>query len=537
MRQAAPIHLYRPQRTKPENLEAIFVAREPVVNQFLERLSRIGASSSRQHYLLIGPRGIGKTCLLEIIQHRVKTGPLTGSWVPVAVAEEGYRFRSVAELLLDALHILAETATDKALDEAYARLRYDTDDQRVVDLALDAFRGFHRRHGKRIIFMVENVNRILDRRMGRNKRQIALLRKILIEEDWLVMLATSPTFVSAVSEPEAPLFAFFQIIHLQELTRQEQETMLRKLAALENNEAFEDYLRRFRPRLQALYHFTGGNPRLAIMLYDLIAHQRIFDVQAELDALLDQLTPFYQDRMSELADQEALLLERMALLPEGCTPTELAREARMEATTVRALIVRLENAGYVRREQRRKKQTVYIIPERLFRIWHQRSHFRADHGRTHYLLEFFSTWYSTREEHDQVWEELVNEHRRGAAVTALRCIALDGPVPRLIEVLGTLLREASDDGNRAEFARYLLRSAFRSGNPALIRDAVEIAVNALGDGEAIFAPHLTALAYIESDRDPAILERQQPEMREAAMLLAGLFDESQSESQPVQPLS
>ncbi len=141
------------------------------------------------------------------------------------------------------------------------------------------------------------------------------------------------------------------------------------------------------------------------------------DVKTELDFLLDELTPFYQSRMAELPQQEGKLLETMALMTEGCTPTELAHEARMTAKVVRALMTRLEQAGYIRREQRRQKRTVYIIPERFFRLWHQMNHSRAARGRIQYLLEFFSSWYATKAERDQVWAELLtkfeNEHQIG----------------------------------------------------------------------------------------------------------------------------
>ena len=409
----ATIHLYRPQRTDPDHLEAIFVARQPLVEEVLDRLRQWRPAASRQHYLFLGPRGIGKTCTLLMIRHRILTGDLRGKWVPIALPEEGYGIRSVADLLIATLEIACQELDDPELQQAYHQLRRDTDDQRVVDLALDAFRRYHLSTGKGVLLLLENVNRIFDRQI-RDRRQRGLLRKILIEEDWLVVICTSPTYVSAVTSANEPLFEFFQVKLLGELTLEEQESMLRKLAQLEHNEVVQEYLHQFRSRLQALYHFTGGNPRLAVMLYDLIAHQRITAVQDELDSLLDQLTPFYQDRMGDLAEQEAKLLEQMALLPEGCTPTELARESRMPAKTVRALLGRLEDSGYVRREQRRKKQTVYIIPERFFRIWHQMGHSRAARGRAQYLLEFFSTWYSTRQERDQVWNDLVQELQEGS---------------------------------------------------------------------------------------------------------------------------
>ncbi len=408
-----PIHLYRPQRTAPEDLEAIFVGREPLLQELLGRLGQWQPGASRQHYLIIGPRGIGKTCLLQLVQHRIRTtADLQTRWCPVAVAEDAYGITCVTDLLIESLRILAQETADSDLQSVYNQVVYDDDETRVTDLILDAFRKFHQSRVCGILLMVENVNRLLERQI-RYEAEIHLLRKILIEEDWLVMIGTSPTHLSAVTDPEKPLFEFFQVKLLAELTPDEQQSMLQKLAILERKPEVEEELCRFHSRLRALYHFTGGNPRLTVMLYDLVAHQHITDVKTELDFLLDQLTPFYQSRMAELPEQEGKLLETMALMTEGCTPTELAHEARMPAKLVRALLTRLEKAGYVRREQRRQKRTVYIIPERFFRLWHQMNHSRAARGRIQYLLEFFSSWYATKEERDRVWNELLAKFERG----------------------------------------------------------------------------------------------------------------------------
>jgi len=407
------IHSYRPQRTAPKDLEAIFVAGEPLLKDILDRLTRWQPQTSRQHYLIIGPRGIGKTNLLRLIEHRIrKTSKLSKKWYPVSIAEDAYGITRVTDLLIEALRILAEDMGEESIKRVYERVRYDDNEARVTDLALDAFRRFHKSKGCGILLMVENVNRVFERQMHL-KSEIHLLRKILIEEDWMMTICTSPTYLNAVTQPEEPLFEFFDIKVLAELTPEQQEQMLQKLAALEGNAAFENDLAKYRSQLRALYHFTGGNPRLTIMLYDLVANHSITDVKTELDLLLDQLTPFYQDRMKEVAEQEGKILETMALMPEGCTPTELAKEARMPGEHVRALLTRLEKAAYIRREERRRKRTIYIIPERFFRIWHQMNHSRAARGRVQYLLEFFASWYATKEERDQVWNEISAKFQRG----------------------------------------------------------------------------------------------------------------------------
>ena len=407
------IHVFRPQRTSPEDLEAIFVGREHLLEDILKRLGRWQPGGTRQHYLLIGPRGIGKTNLLMLIEHRIRTSPeLSAKWCPIILPEDLYGITKVSDLFVNALKIFSYETEDVNIRKVHEQIQFDDNEKRVIDLSLDAFRQFHISKKCGILLMLENVNRLLEKE-DRYKSEIHLLRKILIEEDWLVMIGTSPTLFNAVTEPEEPLFGFFHVQSLSELNPDEQQQMLKKLAAFEKNTNFDDYLKKFRSRLQALYHFTGGNPRLTIMLYDLVANQNITDVKTDLDLLLDKLTPFYQDRMKDIPVEQGKLLEAMALLPEWCTPTELAKKSRIPAKTVRALISRMEGAGYIRKEQRRQKRTVYIIPERFFRIWHQMNHSRAARGRVQYLLEFFSNWYATKEERDRVWNELTTKFQSG----------------------------------------------------------------------------------------------------------------------------
>ena len=77
---------------------------------------------------------------------------------------------------------------------------------------------------------------------------------------------------------------------------------------------------------------TGGNPRLTMMLYELIVHENIMDVKLQFQKLLDQITPFYQDRLKDLAPQERALLETIALMrTEPSTPAAIARPTQKDA--------------------------------------------------------------------------------------------------------------------------------------------------------------------------------------------------------------
>lgn len=604
------IYHYRPQRSLPESLEAIFVGREHLMTEVLERLKKWTPGASRQHYLYIGPRGIGKTHVLSLLAHRVRISPqLSKMWVPVVFPEESYRITRISDLLVETLSILGEDTGDQEVLRVYEQVQYDDDENRVTDLALDALRKFHRDSGKGLLLMIENVNRILENQI-KSKTHIHLLRKILIEEDWLVTVFSSPTFLAAVTREDEPLFEFFQVRFLQELTQDQQLMMLEKLAEHEGNDAFKDYLEKYKSRLLALYHFTGGNPRLTVMLYDLISYQSIMDVQAELERLLNEITPFYQDRMKDIGELNGKLVEIMSSLPEGCTPTELAREARMDAKTVRTLLGRMEKEGYVRHEERRNKRTVYIIPERLFRIWHQVNHSRAAKGQIKYLLEFFSTWYQTREERDAVWNEITgnlqaaspyDERNRDLSeyldyiiavsegsekyireFDRLRKVMLPNGKSEVNDELKRLDQIYPQDGDYFIHKGYFLtkdlgdyeqgllafekaeelkpddvipiinqvciidkifsnldnirpsnvphlifelfKFTFRTGEQNLIADLLTSAKAKQGIDVKLLKPYEIASEYLQANRDQGIIDRQQPEMREAVMLLVNLFD-------------
>ncbi len=71
----------------------------------------------------------------------------------------------------------------------------------------------------------------------------------------------------------------------------------------------------------------------------------------------------------------------------------------------------------------------------------------------------------------------------------------------------------------------LLKAVLQSGDMDLILETVQKVSEELGSF-GMSTPYGVAAEYLSSNRDPAVLERQQPEMREAVMLLVNLSDET-----------
>jgi len=116
------------------------------------------------------------------------------------------------------------------------------------------------------------------------------------------------------------------------------------------------------------------------------------------------------------------------------------------------------------------------------------------------------------------------------AITLERLASKPMAIPRPDRVLEILLGLRLDEGKKRSLAFRVLRSAFLSGDLGVIEPAVLVAVTRLEDGADVCAPHLLAIRYLKSDRDPSVMERQHPEYRDAILLLVGEFDSAASGS-------
>ncbi|MFQ5754021.1 MAG: HEAT repeat domain-containing protein, partial [bacterium] len=115
---------------------------------------------------------------------------------------------------------------------------------------------------------------------------------------------------------------------------------------------------------------------------------------------------------------------------------------------------------------------------------------------------------------------------RGSALTALSRIASEKPIAELSRVIYVLIENLEQEPrDRAEsIVRMLLRSAFRSANLDMISDVIHVVSSHLPDSDVLCAPYLVTLEYLKSGREPSVIERQHPEMREAIELLVEVFD-------------
>ena len=466
------IGLYRSGVTSPERLRHTSVARQHLLDNAIESLRGSVGRKSKNHLLFIGPRGIGKTHLLSCIEDVVQSDEALGaSVVVVRFPEESNRTLSFADFLIGMCGILKDVLEDEPLwTELFAKVQTEEDDARVADTLVPAIREENRRRGRTLLVMLENLGEILGRQI-RDKNDVAALRKFLMADNGCLLLATAPLHFDGITDIGQPFYDFFDIQILENLSFEETVEVIRLNLEWEERKDILDTLADMRPRLQALYRMTGGNPRLTMMLYELIAHESITSVQEQFHLLLDRISPFYQGRLNDLPPGQRALLECLASMrDQEKTPAAIAARMRMSQQETSSLLKRLSDAHYLRAvgHPRDRRSRLYAIREGFFDIWLAMNLSRGARKRMPFLLDFFSLFYPSIEAREEKRLQLREKLLEEGSVDAGQ--ALD------------YLSEVGDEAERAtakfDMARIFARRGVAEQTAIYVREAAPLA----GDG-------------------------------------------------------
>ena len=391
------IGLYRSGVTSPERLRRTSVGRQHLLDNAIESLRNSLGRKSKHHMLFIGPRGIGKTHLLSCIEDAIRSDKtLSARAVVVRFPEESNRTRSFADFLIGLCRILKDAFEDESIwSDLFADVETEEDNDTVVDTLVPAIREQNRRCNRTMLVMLENLGEIFTRQI-RSKDDIASLRKFLMGDNGCLLLATAPTHFNGITDIREPFYDFFDIQILDNLSFEESVEVIRLNLQWDERKDILDTFDDLRPRFQALYRMTGGNPRLTMMLYELIAHESVTGVQNQFHLLLDRISPFYQGRLNELPPGQRALLECLASMrDQEKTPAAIAARMRMSQQETSSLLKRLSDAHYLRSTQnpRDKRSHLYTIREGFFDIWLAMNLSRSARKRLPFLLEFFNLFY------------------------------------------------------------------------------------------------------------------------------------------------
>jgi tetratricopeptide (TPR) repeat protein len=394
---------FTPSLMEGETLEAIFVQREALATDLVERIRDSVLTQTKLHTLIIGARGMGKTHLVSLVHHRVQAMDDLKERLLIAwLREEEWGVTSFLDVMLRIFRALAEgDATVEERMEGLYELSSENAEAAGVRLLNELI-------GERTLLLIaENLDDLFG---GLGEQGQQKLRAFLQTHANCTILATSPRLFNGVQRRTAPFYGFFRPVHLDELTTAEAQQLLVNIAKWRHQTDLVDFLNTptGQTRVKAVQHLAGGNPRIYIIFADFLTYQSLEELVSPFMSLVDVLTPYYQSRMQYLSAQQRKIVELLCEKKYALPVKTIAQRCFMTAQTASSQLKELREKGYVKAEAI-GRESFYDIAEPLMRICLGVKKERGEPLRL--MIDFLRVWYPQNELHAMQQMLLINSEK------------------------------------------------------------------------------------------------------------------------------
>jgi DNA-binding transcriptional ArsR family regulator len=228
------------------------------------------------------------------------------------------------------------------------------------------------------------------------------LRAYIQNYSFLTILATSKSFFDGVKLYNNPFYGFFDLHELDEFTLDDAVALLNQIANLEGNSELASFIQSptGRDRIKVVHYLSGGIPRVYIVFSAFLMTRESLDQLVEpFMAMLDYLTPYYQDRMKYISNQQRKIVDFLCDRGGAAPVKEIAKRCFIEQRTVSSQLKDLREKGYVKTEEI-GRESWYELREPLMRFCLEVKKQRNQPIRL--IVDFLRFWY-TRKELQQRW--------------------------------------------------------------------------------------------------------------------------------------
>ena len=377
-----PRSRFTPSLMSHELLERLFVAREQTLDRIILRVTTATTSSERNHTLLVGPRGSGKTHLVSLAYYRARDLQKSGAalqlaWLPEdpwTIVSYLHLMRAIAERLEPALEGSLPTSAPE----------------------LEALLVRRAESGGPIVVIVENLDQILDALGNQGQQQ---LRHVLQTHRPFLLITTSTRLDRALSDQAAPFYGFFTTSRLEQFDVGQAAAMLSAIAAENSDDRLVKYLHsnEGQKRLQTIAHLAGGQPRIWALLASALTVEGLGELIELLLTRFDDLTPYYQEQIGHLSGQQRLIIAQLADIDRPINVTELAQRLTIDQRSLSKTLSELVDRGWINPTRSTltagldRRRTYYELAEPLARLAFQIKDSRGEPLRL--IVEFLKHWF------------------------------------------------------------------------------------------------------------------------------------------------
>jgi DNA polymerase III delta prime subunit len=357
------ISAYTPSNTDPELLKRIFVQREKLFERIVDRLSRSMTTGDKHHILLVGPRGSGKTHLVSLAVWELQAKQELADAMRIAWLGEDDSFTGLIHLAFGIASQLAKVYPKEFPADFKTSVRGLSPD----DAALAVLQSTIKHLGKRNLLLVtENMDQTFHSLGDSGQKK---WRAFLQETRKIATLASAQQLFAGVSDRNEAFFGFFDIQHLKPLSVEEAAELISRISSEQSKPELVRYLNSAegRFRIRALHYLAGGNHRMYVLLAEFLTKDTLEELVAAFENLAHDMTPYFQERVRSLPDQQRQLVQCLCDAEGALTVKEIAGETFIDERICSKQLGNLKTKGYVRSEKR-GKESYYDMAEPLMRL-------------------------------------------------------------------------------------------------------------------------------------------------------------------------
>ncbi len=357
-------------------------------------LSDLRFEDRRQHHLVIGNTGFGKTNLLRRVAHAVQQDQeIARQYIALSFSEEYSNINCIEDFWNSCLYALPCPLSQSVDTNSVNAIEYQTPNvtksspNTVLKLLVDCVTL----NNQRLLLFIDNLHLLLQR----FKQESLTFSSIICSEPNILIVATCPP---STKLNDTILGNSFKLYELRSFSESEGHSTMKQFAEINHNHHMRSFLTQWSPRKKRLHALTDGNPRTIAEIYNIVATGIDGDIRDELEKTLDQLTVWYQSRLDSLSSNNRKVLDIVAMNWDPMSKNQVAGKLNLPLDAISKELVALNHLlGKNKLHSKKGYGLTFYMRERLFNIWYL---MRADpimQRKFVWLVKFMKLVFSAKE--------------------------------------------------------------------------------------------------------------------------------------------
>jgi len=352
-----------------------------------------------QNIVLIGPRGMGKSFILRYFEIITKNKFNKNTYIEFSLLpEEQYNINAPSELLeelllrINNINPVSRSSVWNNINENWEGV--------VENLNIHIQEKIKKHKNYLFIAAIENLDVLLEKVFS-SKTSESKLRKLLSDTPNFMLLGTSLNF-DIDTDYNKRLFHAFQKYLLDpweekdfvdyfnkryELIKKQKPENTKKINILKN-------------KLRAISRFTGGSPRIAVVLTNLLFNEDVVSTIQTLNNIVEDMSPYYQNLMLNIPPKSRILFDALMRSDENISQSEIAKKVNTQQSVISQAFKWLLENNYIRGHKiKGEKQYRYSVSDRIFVLFYYKRYIynSLQYNNIKVLSDFLISFYETSE--------------------------------------------------------------------------------------------------------------------------------------------